>query len=67
MRSSEHCEPDGKTKRQEETLTDLVAAAAGIVLGQRGRGCPVAIVRGVDYERSDIGVASMLHQSRSAG
>ncbi|WP_028182550.1 coenzyme F420-0:L-glutamate ligase [Salinispora arenicola] len=47
-------------KRQEETFTDLIAAAAGIILGQRGRGAPVAVLRGIAYESSDAGVASML-------
>ncbi|MBI1759466.1 MAG: hypothetical protein HYR62_09625 [Actinobacteria bacterium] len=37
-------------------------AGAGIVLGQRGRGAPVAVLRGVAYQASDEGVASMLHQ-----
>lgn len=48
-------------KRQEETFTDLIAAAAGIILGQRGRGAPVAVLRGIAYEASDQGVSSMLH------
>ncbi|MFJ8673491.1 hypothetical protein [Streptomyces sp. NPDC093589] len=52
-----------KTKRQEETWTSLVAAAAGLVLGQRGRGAPVAVLRGIAYERSDDGVAAMLHKA----
>ncbi|MFB7597633.1 coenzyme F420-0:L-glutamate ligase [Streptomyces sp. NPDC056160] len=56
LRTTEH---DGK--RQEETFTDLIAAAAGIILGQRGRGAPVAVLRGIAYEASDKGVASMLH------
>ncbi|WP_026284539.1 coenzyme F420-0:L-glutamate ligase [Salinispora arenicola] len=46
--------------RQEETFTDLIAAAAGIILGQRGRGAPVTVLRGIAYESSDAGVASML-------
>ncbi|MFJ6438795.1 coenzyme F420-0:L-glutamate ligase [Streptomyces sp. NPDC091416] len=50
-------------KRQEETLTDMIAAAAGIILGQRGRGAPVAILRGIAYEHSDAGVATMLHHA----
>lgn len=49
-------------KRQQETLVDLVAAAAGITLGQRGRGAPVTIVRGVAYDGGDEGVASILHR-----
>lgn len=62
LRITEHAEPGGKMKRQEETFADLLAGAAGIVLGQRGRGCPVVVVRGVAYERSDTGVASILHR-----
>ncbi|MGW2587060.1 coenzyme F420-0:L-glutamate ligase [Streptomyces virginiae] len=57
LRTTEH---DGK--RQEETLTDLIAAAAGIILGQRGRGVPAAVLRGITYTASDEGVAVMLHQ-----
>lgn len=49
-------------KRQEETFTDLIAAAAGIILGQRGRGAPVAVLRGIAYTHaSDEGVSAMLH------
>jgi coenzyme F420-0:L-glutamate ligase/coenzyme F420-1:gamma-L-glutamate ligase len=40
----------------------MLAATAGIVLGQRGRGAPVAIVCGVAYERGDEGVISILHR-----
>lgn len=49
------------TKEQEETLVDLIAAAAGIVIGQRGRGAPVAVLRGVRFERSEEGVRAALH------
>jgi hypothetical protein len=56
LRTTEH-----GGKRQEETLTDLIAAAAGIILGQRGRGAPVAVLRGINYAASDDGVAAMLH------
>ncbi|KUN17643.1 hypothetical protein AQJ11_37940 [Streptomyces corchorusii] len=56
LRTTEHA-----GKRQEETFTDLIAAAAGIILGQRGRGAPVAVLRGIAYEASDTGVASMLY------
>ncbi|MGW0446202.1 coenzyme F420-0:L-glutamate ligase [Streptosporangium sandarakinum] len=48
-------------KRQEETFTDLITAAAGIILGQRGRGVPVVILRGISYAPGDEGVAAMLH------
>ncbi|WP_239334449.1 coenzyme F420-0:L-glutamate ligase [Frankia sp. CiP3] len=56
LRTTEH-----GAKKQEETFTDLIAAAAGIILGQRGRGAPVAVLRGISYPRSEEGVASMLH------
>jgi coenzyme F420-0:L-glutamate ligase/coenzyme F420-1:gamma-L-glutamate ligase len=56
LRTTDH---DGK--RQEETFTDLIAAAAGIILGQRGRGAPVAVLRGISYNPSDEGVSAMLH------
>ena len=59
---TEHTEPDGHVKRQEETLTDMLAATAGIVLGQRGRGAPVAVVRDVAYQPSDDGVLSIIHR-----
>ncbi|MEU9337912.1 coenzyme F420-0:L-glutamate ligase [Streptomyces sp. NPDC048290] len=48
-------------KRQEETFTDLIAAAAGIILGQRGRGAPVAVLRGIAHTTGDEGVAAILH------
>jgi coenzyme F420-0:L-glutamate ligase/coenzyme F420-1:gamma-L-glutamate ligase len=56
LRTTEHA-----GKRQEETFTDLIAAAAAIILGQRGRGAPVAILRGINYTAGDEGVAAMLH------
>lgn len=56
LRTTEH-----GGKRQEETFTDLIAAAAGIILGQRGRGAPVAVLRGISYMPSNEGVAAMLH------
>lgn len=50
-----------RSKRQEETLVDLLAAAAGVVLGQRGRGAPVALIRGAHREAGDEGLRSILH------
>lgn len=64
LRITEHAEPGGRVKRQEETLVDLLAAAAGVILGQRGRGAPVAVLRGINYPASDEGVAAMLHHRR---
>ncbi|MFF4410152.1 coenzyme F420-0:L-glutamate ligase [Streptomyces sp. NPDC001404] len=62
LRVSEHPEDDGSIKRQQETLVDLAAAAAGIILGQRGRGAPVVVLRGMSYEAADAGVSSILHR-----
>ncbi|RDG33977.1 coenzyme F420-0:L-glutamate ligase [Streptomyces corynorhini] len=62
LRITEHTEPGGRTKRQEETFTDLITAAAGLILGQRGRGAPVAVLRGLSYDRTDEGVAAMMHR-----
>lgn len=67
LRRTECREPGGKVKKQDETFTDLVAAAAGIVLGQRGRGVPVTIVRGLDYPSNDDGVRSMLNTRHLSG
>lgn len=50
------------SKRQEETFTDLIAAAAGIILGQRGRGAPVVILRGIAHTSSDDGVTDITTQ-----
>ena len=51
----------GREKVQEETLVDLIAGAAGIILGQRGRGMPVAVLRGLAWEASDAGMGTILH------
>jgi coenzyme F420-0:L-glutamate ligase/coenzyme F420-1:gamma-L-glutamate ligase len=51
---------DGRTKDQEETIVDMMAAAAGIVIGQRGRGVPFAVIRGVGLEPSQNVLRSIL-------
>lgn len=55
----------GRVKRQEETIVDMLAGAAAIVIGQRGRGVPVAIIRGVQQEPSNLGLRSILHRGPS--
>jgi coenzyme F420-0:L-glutamate ligase / coenzyme F420-1:gamma-L-glutamate ligase len=52
----------GTTKQQDETLTDMITGAAGIILGQRGRNAPVVILRGITYQHSDAGIGSILHK-----
>ncbi|SDT33054.1 coenzyme F420-0:L-glutamate ligase [Microlunatus soli] len=38
-----------RTSHGDETLCDMLAAAAAVMMGQRSAGRPVAIVRGVEY------------------
>lgn len=42
-----------EVKFQEETLCDMIAASAGLVMGQRGTGIPAVIVRGLEFEWSE--------------
>jgi len=41
--------PSGK--HQEETLSDLVAGAGSVLMGQRGKNTPIAVIRGYNFER----------------
>lgn len=38
-------------------------AAAGIILGQRRRGAPVAVLRGIPHTPSDQGITTILHRA----
>ena len=50
---TEVIDSQGETiKFQEETLCDMIAACAGLVMGQRGTGIPAVIVKGLEYEWS---------------
>lgn len=42
--------PNGK--EQEETLLDMIANAASILIGQRGKNTPAVVIRGLDLERN---------------
>mgnify|MGYP003729356071 CR=1 FL=1 len=42
--------PSGK--QQEETISDMIANAASILIGQRGRNTPVVVIKGLDLERN---------------
>jgi F420-0:gamma-glutamyl ligase len=51
LRTSESVNQEtGETKMVEETLCDLLAAAAALVMGQRGTNKPVVKISGVEYE-----------------
>lgn len=39
-------------KQQEETISDMIANAASILIGQRGKNTPIVIVRGLNLERN---------------
>jgi coenzyme F420-0:L-glutamate ligase/coenzyme F420-1:gamma-L-glutamate ligase len=58
--------PDGKIKTSDETLCDMLAAAAAIIMGQRGRGIPAVCIRGIKYgfdENAKVG--NILHHRPS--
>ena len=50
LRVSESIDSDGKVSRAEETLCDLLAGAAALIMGQRGTNIPVVKISGVDYK-----------------
>ncbi len=49
VRVTEYAEK-GKVKRNEETTCDMLAASAGLLMGQRGTNRPVVLIRGYEYE-----------------
>ena len=45
-----------------ETLCDLLAAAAGLVMGQRGINIPLACIHGLEYEKAtDLSIADTVN------
>ena len=42
--------PIRKQNDTEETVCDMLAAAAGLVMGQRGNNVPAVVIRGFDYK-----------------
>ena len=49
VRVTEHAEK-GEVVRNEETTCDMLAASAGLLMGQRGTNRPVVLIRGHEYE-----------------
>lgn len=41
---------DGKVKTAEESISDLIAGSAALLMGQRGTNKPVVLIRGFNYE-----------------
>jgi len=53
---------NGKTKRTEETIADLLAAQASLTMGQRGNNIPIVCIRGFSYVfNSDANLQSIIH------
>lgn len=53
LRTTETATDDGSVRRSEETTCDMIAAAAGLLMGQRGTGRPVVVVSGFEYTFDD--------------
>ncbi len=49
LRITESLMDDGKKSMTEETLCDMLAASAALIMGQRGTNKPAVLIRGVDY------------------
>lgn len=49
IRVTDYQETD-KVKKNEETTCDMLAASAGLIMGQRGTNKPVVLIRGHQYE-----------------
>lgn len=49
LRVSEAENEGGKIKRSEETICDMLAAGAALLMGQRGFNKPAVRIRGFDY------------------
>lgn len=50
LRTSEVILDNGAIKKTEETVCDMLAASAALLMGQRGVNKPVVRIRGFDYE-----------------
>lgn len=65
IRSTVGYDPILKTpKQQDENVIFMLANAAGYLLGQRGKGTPVVILRGdISEINSDLGVKDAIHRN----
>lgn len=50
LRVTESVSGDGVAQRAEETLGDMIAASAALIMGQRGTNKPAVLIRGHQYE-----------------
>lgn len=62
LRFSQSVGVDGRVRTAEETISDMLAAQASIIMGQKGRNIPVVCIRGVDFQfNKDANLRSILH------
>jgi len=64
-RQSSYTNDNGEKKQNQETLCDLIAAAAGILMGQRGNGIPLVVVQGIDYTFDENATLDSILHKRS--
>ncbi len=54
---------NGSNNKTEETTCDMIAAGAGLIMGQKGTNIPAVIVHGYDYEfDGSANLTSILHR-----
>lgn len=62
LRRTESVIQGGKINIAEETVCDMMAAAAGLIMGQRGTNKPVVLIRGYEYTFNE---ASLIREALS--
>lgn len=63
LRVKEVAVENGKTKRTEETIADMLAAQASLIMGQRGNNIPVVCIRGFSYSHNEnANLQSIIHK-----
>lgn len=50
LRITEYTDETGSTKRNEETVCDMFAASAALIMGQRGTNKPAVVIRGYEFD-----------------
>lgn len=50
-----------------DDLTDLISASANLLFGQTSESVPIAIIRGLKYERSEKGISDVIYPKKILG
>ncbi len=62
LRVTESLGEGGRMRKAEETISDMLAAQASVIMGQRGNNIPVVCIRGFDFQfNKDANLRSILH------